>query len=344
MPDDQAESQAESQVEQTAESPAASPPAMQPIPASQEYGQPPPPGIYTGIGRPEYDEWPLINASKLMAAKYSAQHLKASIDGLLDKESDARIFGTAFHCRLLEPTVYKATYITAGTCAGVLKSGPNKGNDCGGKGKRMDPKSKLWYCDKHAGDHTIEPENFVSEADHFKIEQMANVVKEHKVVNLLRQHGGYEASIVANFPEWDVTCKARVDKWIAGALSAGGGIPPTIVDLKKTRLGHARTDKFTKDAEDMGYDYRAAFYCDAVRPIIGELPKYIFVVVEDTYPFAVNVLEADDDFIKIGRLKYRDSLDMYKAGVTTGVWPGYASDIGTISPSWWSKRQYKGLL
>lgn len=308
-------------------------------PAAQVF---PGPGIYTNVSRAEYDRWPYLNMSKLLHARKSAQHLKAALDGLIDRKTTAKEFGKAFHARLLEPSVYHQEFRVAERCHAILSSGKNAGTQCRNDGKLY--WDGVWHCGTHAEPGDEEPENVISPDEAHRIELMASAVKDHPVVNLMRQHGGYEASMIWRPPGYDVTCKLRVDKWIAGSLTPAGTCPPTILDLKKASEGGADDDDFSRSIDKYGYHVRAAFYCDAVEQITGARPNFIWIVVEDTYPFALSVLYPDQDAMSVGRIVYRECLDKYTVGMTTGLWPGYSNDVQAVGLPGYVLSKYKGLI
>lgn len=100
-----------------------------------------------------------------------------------------------------------------------------------------------------------------------------------------------------------VEMKAKID-----FISKNGAI---VGDLKTTT--DASPDAFAKDCDIYGYDIQAAVYVDAVRAAGYEPKCFAFIVVEKTFPFTVSVytFDTDSDFIRAGRLAYREQLALY---------------------------------
>lgn len=295
----------------------------------------PPPGLYPGVDFATYAAWPAMNATTLLWGLTSMEHMKAAMDGLLSKQSEALDFGKAYHMRLLEPELFKEKYHIKGACEELLKSGDRKGLPCGNESSSFGIDGR-WLCGTHAkGKETNIPKYMISSYDNSLIEAMAAKVKAHPVVKLLRQHGGYECSGTARVD--GIPFKFRLDKGIN--LDGKGSCPPTLVDLKKCTAGSATTDKFSREIVKWGYHIRAAIYVDAVASIIGKEPPWIWVVQEDAFPNGVNVLRATKPTIAIGRIERRTLTDAFKWCTRTGDWPGYATDFqnGDL-PDYYLKR------
>jgi hypothetical protein len=311
-----------------------------------ECPSPPGLGIHEGYSFGLYRDWPLLSQSTLKWALLSPQHLKAAIDGLMDLPDSAALrFGRALHCRILEPERFKTNWKISDGCCMALKSGAKKGQPCGCEAKYyLDDNGKdCWFCGKHSGGiPVVEPEDYVTHDQLDSIDAMWQGLREHAVLKLLRQHGGCEVSVV-----WEcegVRLKARLDKliWGGAKLKSGRELPPTIVDLKKTRLGGGDLDRFSHSIRAYDYDMQAAFYVDAVKFHMPDkpAPEFIWVAVEDELPHAVSVVRATNEAIEIGRAKYRAALAIYNRCRRTGEWPGYSNDIqDCVIPQWYVDKE-----
>ena len=93
-----------------------------------------------------------------------------------------------------------------------------------------------------------------------------------------------------------------------------------------------------RDALKFGYDVQAYHYCQGLEKTYKKKFKFIFIAQEKTAPYLVNVLEADDYFMKSGEELTKDLLQKYKKAVETDTWEGYmAKDSGINSlsvPAW----------
>jgi hypothetical protein len=113
-----------------------------------------------------------------------------------------------------------------------------------------------------------------------------------------------------------LTCKARMDLTVEHIL----------LDVKSAQ--DARKDRFKWDAAKFGYHIQAAFYLAGFSKFHGYTsPIMIFLVVEQTAPYATKVMPADkDSFVNEGNRRVKELLKIYKTCVTTGVWPAYSTD------------------
>ena len=78
---------------------------------------------------------------------------------------------------------------------------------------------------------------------------------------------------------------------------------------------------------------------DGWSRITGEVPDFVFVIVEKDPPHIVTVGRLDDDSAAEGEALYADALAKYVECVSTGAWPGYVDDstITTLSlPKGWN--------
>ena len=68
----------------------------------------------------------------------------------------------------------------------------------------------------------------------------------------------------------------------------------------------------------------------------------IFIAQEKNPPYCVNVLEANEYFIKSGRDMYRTMLDTYSECVKKNEWKGYMNgEINTLGLPAWLQKQYE---
>jgi len=314
---------------------------------------PPGPGVYPGVPMREYAKWPYLNGS-LLACAYlpdgtvSMKHLRAYEQGRLVKESADLLLGRAIHTRLLEPHLFATQFAVAGPCNGILKSGPSKGQTCGKPGAAS--LEGCWFCWQHAPAGAESPDNLLSEAEAAACEELAANIGKHKVVKLFKAHGGVEVSFVWDQPvaytvggaekETTIRMKGRVDK----DLPEPHGIPPTVVDLKTTHLGHHTPFWFARQLYEYCYDLKAAIYVDGLERLTGVRREFFWIVVEKTCPYDVNAVRADEETLEVGRARYNDILSRYAACQETGEWPGVNENWEWGGLPAWKRRKGKGSL
>jgi hypothetical protein len=284
----------------------------------------------------EYRSWPAVNASALKLGYHvSPKHMRAAINGELDSDSRARKFGRAIHTRLLEPAAYKESVLIATPCQAILSGGKREGELCGVAGRYRDPKSGEWFCGKHLAEDMTEPADYVSEEEAARIERAVAEVFRHEVVNLIRQHGGCEVSIV-----WErdgLPCKARLDKLIADA-----NCPDTVLDVKKGQPCKLTDAALRKSIRQYGWDFQAAWYRSGVKAVRPDRDKPLFawVFLEDGPPFDVRPVWASSRMLEVGRIKVNRAWDVYLACVQHDLWPGYCTDIEELDPDPWEIERY----
>jgi hypothetical protein len=122
---------------------------------------------------------------------------------------------------------------------------------------------------------------------------------------------------------YEMACKARLDA--VGPLG--------IVDLKTARDGSPSA--FGREVLRLEYHVQAAWYVDGYRAQTGRELPWSWVVVESTPPHVVQVYQADQDVLELGRERYRELLDLLHACSRDNNWPGYAtSEMPIQLPRW----------
>lgn len=280
-------------------------------------------GIFPDLDYATYRSIPAINISTLAWADESAAHLKAAIDGTMDKkESEDLAYGTALHARVLEPEFYYKRYVVSMPCSAILKSGDRKGLACGERGRYL--VGEQWFCGKHASAGSNQASLTISEETARSIEMAFDRISAHPIVRLVNQRGAFECTICFTISDMGLhSCpldaKVRLDKLILPT----DRWPCTILDLKKVGHGAANQDDVENSIWRWKYDAKAAFYVDAVQRICGYNARFVWIFIEDSPPYTINVMEADRETIEIGRQRYQSWLGKYVVGKLSGEWPGH---------------------
>lgn len=291
------------------------------------------PGVYPDIKFGDYVSWNAMNVSTLKWGLKSMKHLKAAIEGRIQKpDSPDKKLGRAIHCRLLEPDRYKSEFQVAGKCQAAFKSGRNEGRKCGAPGKvKLDGE---WLCGKHGPGEEGGESALLSVDEANRIERLNESVRAHPVIKLLRQQGGAEVSLC--WEQDGVLMKARLDKLIVKE-----GFPPTIVDLKKVQTG--KGDFHSAQAAIGNYEYhiQAACYRCAVQRLYGIDANFLWVFVEDNEPFDVNPIQADGATLDLGLHQFQKLVENYRAMRETLLQPeGYSSEVQLGGLPAWYFRQF----
>jgi len=131
--------------------------------------------------------------------------------------------------------------------------------------------------------------------------------------------------------EDDLWCKARLD-WLRDDRTA-------IDDLKTGE--NANPDAWTRGPLfALGYDVQAAWYLRGLKAVTGAEAEFRFVVCETRPPYAVSVIGLGPDVLQLAEKKVRRALDLWRACLETGRWPGYPSRTCYASLPAWQENQW----
>lgn len=224
------------------------------------------------------------------------------------------VFGTAVHKLLLEPDTFRMEFAVAPVCDRRTKEG------------RLVYQKFLDNC----GDKTI-----ISADDLVRASDMVRVLYQTPYIKPLLDDALHETLVTWADEMTGEACKIRCD-----SLKLMRDGTPVIVDYKTTN--DASTDGFIRKALSLGYDFQAGMYCEGVEANYGGKARFVFIAQEKTEPYAVNILEADEEFIQRGKDKFRELIGIYHECKTTDKWWGYLgrdNAIGKINLPPWAKSE-----
>jgi len=260
------------------------------------------------ISNAEYRKKPGISASDLKKMVKSMATWKYEKDHPEDSDSEALQFGRAYHKLMLEPDDFDKEFIVSPKFDRRTKEGKE---------------AYAKFLEQAEGKEVINEETYQ------KLLEMQIALYNTPFVKLLIK-GEHEKSFFWTDAESGVECKCRPDSF--GKIKE----QYVCVDLKTT--SNAETDAFMRDSMKFGYDIQASHYCEGLQNKYGQPFKFIFIAQEKKAPYLVNVLEADEYFIKSGAEVRKMLLEKYKECLEKDVWPGYMdekSGINSLSvPKW----------
>ncbi|ABD71998.1 hypothetical protein Rfer_4312 (plasmid) [Rhodoferax ferrireducens T118] len=240
------------------------------------------------------------SAAHLMAQRQHRAQLRAAGK---DEPNRAFMFGTAVHCAVLEPHIFKTRYVVY-PCVerqGVRLTKAYKTFE------QTNPKKRI-----------LLPSEMASIQDCARRVLATSVIRtdsESFTMADLVDLGATERNYYWVDLLTGVTCKARMDLTVENI----------ILDIK-TAID-ARYDRFKYDAGKFGYHIQAAFYMEGYSRFVPEGRNIImtFLVAEKESPHATIVYEADKDtFWGFGSKRVRELLAQYKQCLQTQHWPAYA--------------------
>jgi hypothetical protein len=150
--------------------------------------------------------------------------------------------------------------------------------------------------------------------------------------------GKPEQSLFACDPATGVWLRARLD-WLPDPSDGR----MRIVDYKTTVS--AEPAAFARSVAKFGYYMQAAWYLDIVHALgIADDPAFVFIAQEKTPPYLVCVFELDEYALRIGRKRNREAIEVFADCTARGEWPGYATEVATISlPAWFDDVEEMSL-
>ena len=257
------------------------------------------------ISNKEYREREGVSSSELKKIMKSPMHYKHWKENP-QEDTPALLFGRACHKYVLETYDFYTEFAVAPNVDRRTKEG-----------------KEIWanFVEESKGKDIITQEQFE------QIEEMRKVMLATPFVSKLI-NGEHEISYFWVDEDTGLKCKCRPDS-ISHKLKV-------IVDYKTT--DDAETEHFMRQAIKLGYDLQASYYLDGVKVNTGEEYIFVFIAQEKKPPYAVNILQADDIFVRSGRDVYKAMLQTYKDCEESGNWYGYMGADNQINslgvPKW----------
>ena len=249
--------------------------------------------------------WRILEKNPLWF-KYCEEHPEIDVD------SQALKFGAALHKAVLEFETFSDEYCVIPSVDKRTKAG-----------------KELWEeFLSSKGDKTA-----IDSLNYAVIQEMRQVIRDNKYAAYLCS-GEIETSYYWIDEMTGLECQARPDVF---KIINGRGL---IVDLKT--CAKADTDSFRKSAINYGYDLQAAMFITACEKEYQIPCDFVFLAVEKTPPYMINIMQADDLLIKLGKDRFREALGIYKECSESGNWYGYNGFSGIINnlsvPAWLAKE------
>jgi hypothetical protein len=179
--------------------------------------------------------------------------------------------------------------------------------------------------------------------DHEHVKAMAAAIQDHELAGQLLDPlsgGKAEQSLFWIDEEFGVWCRVRLD-WLSTyrVTSTGQLIVP---DYKTADSADPETFA-RKSAAAYGYHQQDAFYCEAVRQVLGEDPAFWFIVQEKTPPYLVSIVELSPEDRHAGHARNRVALERFRDCQASGIWPGYPPDRVMVAMPPWARAKGEDL-
>ncbi len=244
-------------------------------------------GVFvTGMPNDDYHQYEGVSNTGLKQIEQSAKHFKSGVF----KRTRNMDMGSAIHCAVLEPEVFKEDYLMLPNVVSRQKPEYKKAKEAFG-----------------------EEYVFVST----EVENLRGMYKSihnnEKAMEIYGQEGFAELSAFVECPRTGALLRARYD-WIT--------VSGISLDLKKTQ--DARDEAFQKSMGNYGYHIQGAFYNYVFECIAGSpLQSFKFLAVEEKSPWGTKVYTLGSASVMMGESWFNKSLDTYKECMKSGEWPCY---------------------
>lgn len=259
----------------------------------------------------EYRSHPAVSRSELWWVSESPEKFRFYKDNP-PAPTPALVFGQLFHMLALQPELFSDTFAIIPSANRRTKAG-----------------KEIWceFTENSQGKILITAEEYQ------RATEMCTALRNAPYVNKLLD-GAREQEFFWTDELTGEECKCRTD-CIPKVKNM-----PIIVDLKSS--AKADTESFMKDAIKYGYDFQSAMYAEGVEKNTGIKHSFVFIVVEKEPPYSVNILQADELFMKRGYDIFRELIGIYHDCKATGDWYGYLGKFKMINnlnlPAWLAKE------
>jgi hypothetical protein len=265
-------------------------------------------GIYTRqqVPRDEYDRMPRLNWSKLKRLGRSGAHFNhARLQPHVD--TDPMKLGRITALAVFEPERFRAE---VAVFEGKVRSGKDWDDFV-----ELNPDSEIATKAMHETALAI---GRAVRADKDAMRYLSGGKGEQTVL------WTYRMPPAGELEGWEVQIKSRLDFITAADV---------VSDLKTTI--DASPEAFGRTCMNLDYLAQGAMYVDGVKAVTGREMPYVFVAVEKSAPYVVQVYEVDEEQLQLGRDRYRGLLATYNAYAQASRWPGYFDGpTKLVLPQW----------
>ena len=247
------------------------------------------------ISNKEYRQMEGISSSELKKLMKSPAHYKHWKDNP-QEDTPALLFGRAAHKYVLETYDFYNEFAVAPNCDRRTKEGKETWNK---------------FVAESEGKDVITQEQFE------QIDAMRTMAYSTPFVSKLLS-GEKELSFFGVDEETGLKIKARPD-----CITDFNG-EHILIDFKTCT--DAENTKFYRDSIKFAYDLQLAMYRAILKQNTGRDYKVVIIATEKNAPYATNVFQLSEEYLKGGEELYKEMLRVYKECSDSGNWYGYMKD------------------
>jgi len=239
------------------------------------------PGIYPDLPNKVYHADTALSNSMMGLFYKDPERLKAYLDDLTRKATNAMMFGSAYHCYILERHLFDNLF-------------------------EVVPKGGYKITDKGI---TLIPESHGTSGGYNDILAMAEALKNDEAAsNLLLSGGEAEVSYFWKSPKYGFMCKCRPDYRKGNIL----------IDLKTTK--DSSEEGFPWEIGNWGYHRQGAHYMHGVAANKIETENFAIIAQEKKPPYIVRNYRLKEEDLYLGHLENERIYEKYAACISTKVW------------------------
>ena len=237
-------------------------------------------GKVDGISLKKYHSLPGWSKSRLDKINRSPAHRVYAKENPKEP-TPAQVFGSALHCMVLTPDLFKLEYAVAPKC----DKRTNEGKIIISSFESL-----------NAGKEILSSEQFE------QIEGMKAAIFSHPLASQLLKDGEAEKSFFWIDEVTELQCKARPDYFRNDGIC---------IDIKTTT--DATFKEFQRDAYNFRYHVQAAFFMDGIyKSTKLEYTDFVIIAIEKEAPYGIIVYRMDEMAIDVGRDCYYRNLQTAK--------------------------------
>lgn len=247
-------------------------------------------------------------------------HYRAWVDSRDENDTPAKVFGRAYHDRVLLPELFFSRYV------GEPASAPARPTEAMRNAKNPNASSiervEFWNRWDAENDGKI----VLSSGDFALIDAMHSaLMRDPDIADIISDDGDSEVTLRWVDEESGLSCKARADRWNRRRRR--------MADLKTTE--DAGEIAFGRSVVNYGYDITHAHYSEGARACGEPIEKYVIIAQEKTFPFLAALYELDAQAEARGyEIRGRGMATMAEC-LASNTWPGYPRGIQPLAlPGW----------
>ena len=279
-------------------------------------------GIWDGIPNALYHGGPGISKSGLDDISTSPLYYRTVRDNPRPS-TEALEIGSAFHCIVLEPDVFKREYMV------MPEGAPRRPDARQYTAKKPSPETLYaigWWDNferSNEGRKVLsnkdDPAKGIWGRDTWSmIHYMRDAIMAHPEARIYLDPsaGKPELSVYTSLQPYGASGARRLAKCRPDFWNMDHGL---LVDLKSSN--DATLSGFQRSVHDWRYDVQEAWYRDLCTEAGLFNTAMVFVVVEKQPPYHVGVYQIETGWVREGRAKYERDLRVYHECMEAGEWP-----------------------